>query len=102
MRRGTTPTIYCYVKGADLTGKTIYATIKQGDTEITLVDPYCEKTETGCTVSFRLTQEETLSLPVGRAEIQLRWINNQGRAAATCIKTFNINSILKEGEIEYA
>ena len=101
MRRGTTPTIYCFVKGADLTGKTIYATIKQDDIEIILKDPACERTETGCTVSFRLTQEQTLSLPIGRAEIQLRWINSQGRAAATCIKTFSIDSILQEGEIEY-
>lgn len=101
MRRGTTPTIYCYVKGADLSGKNVYATIKQGGTEITIIDPQCTSTDTGCTLVFTLSQEQTLKLKKSKANIQLRWINPDGIAAATPIKDLIIDQILKEGEIEY-
>lgn len=101
MRRGTTPTFYLYVKGVDLTGKRVYVTILQGGREIDIEGPACEKTETGCTLSFTLTQEQTLSLKKGEAGIQIRWIDRTGRAAASTIKTFCINRILKEGEISY-
>lgn len=101
MRRGTTPTVYCFVKGADLTGKNVYATIKQGGTEITIIDPQCTSTDTGCTLVFTLTQAQTLKLKKSKANIQLRWIDNNGIAAATPIKEFVVDQILKEGEIQY-
>ena len=101
MRRGTTPTFYLYVKSADLSGKVTWVTILQGGKQIDIETPQCEKTEEGCTLSFTLTQEQTLSLKPGDAAIQIRFIDNTGRAAATKIKGFKIKPILKEGEIFY-
>lgn len=101
MRRGTTPTFYLYVKGADLSHKKIFVTIQQGGRELTIEDPSCEKTDEGCILKFTLTQEETLGLKKGEAGIQIRWIDNTNRAAASVIKQIIIGSILKDGEIDY-
>ena len=101
MRRGTTPTITCSIKGADLTGSKVYATIKQGEVEIDIEDPTIESTETGCTVTIHLTQAQTLTLRSGRANIQLRWIDANNTALATTVASLTVHKILKEGEITY-
>ena len=101
MKRGTTPTLHCSVTGADLSGTKIYATLRQGDQEITVLDPECETTEEGCSVTFTLTQEQTLKLKNGRVSVQLRWVDRTGAAAATPTTTISVDKILKEGEITY-
>lgn len=101
MRRGTTPTLTCQIIGPDLTGTHIYVTLKQSGTEITVENPECTATETGCTLVLTLTQEQTLQLHSGRVEIQVRWIDSLGTAHATTVQTLDVAKILKEGVIDY-
>lgn len=104
MRRGTTPTISLAVQGCDLTGCTIYATLKQGTTIITktgndlTVLPATDHTG----VTFDLTQTDTLKLKPGKAAVQIRWIDSNGIALATDISEIDVTPILLEGEISYA
>lgn len=85
--QGTTPQVLLTVLGEDLTGKSVYVTIRQGATLITATGDRltCEydagKDRTR--VMFRLTQEETLSLSPGSAEVHIRYIDASGDARAT-------------------
>lgn len=100
MRRGTTPTfeVDCDV---DLTGYTIYLTLEQGSNELTLT-PECTASQTGCTLSVTLTQEQTLSFKDnGRAAMQIRAIDQAGLAVASNIMMVDVGKILKDGVIEY-
>lgn len=101
MRRGTTPVITCTIIGADLTGSSVYVTIQQGGVEITVVNPQIETTDTGCKITVILTQEQTLKLFKGIADIQVRWITSDETAHATDIKQLNVDKILKNGVISY-
>lgn len=104
MIRGTTPTVRWKIKDdnisfsefdevwmsfTDLCGKTL--TKKTADLKI---DPE-ERT-----ISYELTQEETLSLQIGTIETQLRVLFNGGLAYATQIKTFELGKVLKGGVIK--
>ena len=100
MRRGTTPTfdITCDV---DLTGFTIYVTLKQGAKEFTFT-PSVEATETGCTLSITLTQEQTLALNEKvKTAMQVRAIDAAGLAIASNIMAVDVGMILREGVISY-
>ena len=57
--------------------------------------------ETGSAIAFRLTQEETLRVKEGKAEVQVRFIDAQGVALATDIGQINIERVLQPGVIEY-
>ena len=101
MRRGTTPTITCKITGADLSGSNIYITIQQGGTEITILNPTVETTEDGCIMVITLTQEQTLRLKKGVADIQIRWVDPNGTALATNVAQITVEKILRDGVIEY-
>lgn len=115
MRRGTTPAIVLTVD-TDLTGFSVFVTIRSGYTEnipdilkcnsknreeITIGnDRLTVEVEEGIsTVAFSLTQEETLALVPGKAEIQVRAIHN-GTAIATDIASVDVGRILLEGVID--
>ena len=106
MRRGTTPTITLTVD-ADLTGWTVYATFKSGGKQLTFENDRMEMTYTpgsqGATgktaIEITLTQQETLSLGVGNAEVQVRAIHD-GTAIATDIQAVDVGRIIKEGVID--
>lgn len=106
MYQGTTPYVSLKVLGEDLTGKTAYATIRQGNRLITVtgnrltVDYDAEKQWTR--VVFRLTQEETLSLSAGIAEVQIRYIDANGIAQATGKAKVDVEESLLKEVIEYA
>lgn len=102
MRRGTTPTLTCKIEGADLTDCHSYVTIRQGGYELDIENPEVVSTETGCTVTIKLTQEQTLKMKAGIVEVQFRWIAADGTALATDIQTVEVHKILKQGVIEYA
>lgn len=100
MRRGTTPTfdINCDV---DLTNFTIYVTLKQGQKEFTFT-PSVEATQTGCTLSVTLTQEQTLEFNTKMAAaMQVRAVDASGLAIASNIMSVDIGAILREGVIDY-
>ena len=50
-------------------------------------------------IEITLTQQETLSLGVGNAEVQVRAIHD-GTAIATDIQTVDVGRIIKEGVID--
>ena len=103
MIRGTTPDYILTLDGVDLSEQTVYVTIKQcqklltktGDELTIAVD------ETGSTISFALTQEDTLGLSPGSASIQVRFIDSEGVARATDTAALNVEKVLLERVIEY-
>lgn len=99
MRRGTTPTFQFDVD-ADLSMWDVYASFGQYDKAIVTWKPTnVETTEDGCTVTVKLTQQETLAFDAGiPAQAQLRAYKD-GSAVATGIWEFDVTPIILEGEI---
>ena len=78
MRRGTTPT-----RKRTYPKLLIFAEVAFWQDEIKfVVTPDIEATETGCLVSFTLTQEQTLSLDVGHVFWQIRALCDDGAVAS--------------------
>ena len=100
MRRGTTPAIVLTVD-ADLTGYTVYVTLKNGGKELTITNDALtmEYANQKTTIAFALTQQQTLDFKVGTCEVQVRAIHD-GTAIATDIQTIDVGRILKEGVID--
>ena len=106
MRRGTTPTITLTVD-KDVSTWTLYATFRSGMHNVTLendrmtveLEPKTETEEAKTLITVTLTQEETLSLGVGNAEVQVRAIKD-GTAIATDIKNIDVGRIIKDGVID--
>ena len=103
MRQGTTPIYTLTIPSYDLTDKTVFVAIggrgprviKTGDALNVIYDGEAS------TIAFGLTQEETLSQGLGRAEIQVRFIDENGVAKATDIKPIMVERVLQPGGIEY-
>lgn len=104
MRRGTTPVFKLNVTGETFAGSTVYVTIRQGSYTVTKTGEDLDITPDGdnSTIEVGLTQSETLLFKDARASIQIRWITSTGVAAASRIKSFDVDPILLEGEIAYA
>jgi len=107
MRRGTTPTLLITIPDRDLRDATIFVSIRQTAN----TPPVLTKTNDSLDVSYengdsvlavRYSQEDTLSLISGNAEIQVRWIFENELADGSAIATIVVDPILKEGVIEYA
>lgn len=106
MYRGTTPTLKIKVNGKNgktppdiQTFKSIYVTIKQGETELTKTDNDIRKEEENV-LSVALSQEETLMFGKGHVDIQLRAVTDNGVAIASNIKMAFMEQILKDGVVE--
>lgn len=101
MRRGTTPTITVSVSGLDLSSlATIYLTLKQildDDSEI-IITKYGDMLDIDYdkeTVSYRLTQEETLRFEPGKSiQVQIRAIDDYETAFASPIKLITVDDVL--------
>lgn len=106
--RGTTPPLEFEVEQTDLTGWTVYLTFtaplaftasnvtvtKTGEDLSIEYDP-----ETASTiVTTTLTQADTLALPTGTCEAQLRAVKD-GEAIATEVVAVQVTRILMEGVI---
>lgn len=103
MVRGSTPIYTATVPDFDLIDKTVFVTIDNGDTQITLSGERLTVTadEQASTIAFSLTQKETLSLMAGQAEIQARFIDEVGMAYVTCKKPIPINDVLYRRVIKH-
>lgn len=103
MRRGSTPDYMLTVAGYDLTSCTTYLTIEQYANQLNLTGDRLTITYDGSasTIVFSLTQEETLAFNSGGADVQVRFIDSQGKAYVTDIQTMNIRPVLFEEVIEY-
>lgn len=102
MIRGTTPD-YILTVNADLTGQTVYVTISQLRTRLTLTgdDLSIASDQSGSTIAIRLTQQQTLGLAVGRAEVQVKFIGSDGVVRATDIQSITVDRALLERVVEY-
>lgn len=109
MIRGTTPTITLTVDGYDLTDKSVEIYIREKGSEsepltYTEEDQAVDirKTEDGSEILLTMTQEDTLGLKAGKSyQVQVRWIGEDGKAAATEKETFTLGDIMKNSVIEY-
>ena len=100
MIRGTTPTIRIGIKNIDLTQlEAFYLTFKQNNVVVEKnIDEVIIDEENSCVIC-KLTQEDTLKLNYGPAEMQIRLKDTAGLAFATTIKTIDVGKILKGGVI---
>ena len=99
MRRGTTPTCTLTVD-MDLTGWTCYVTLKGAGKKLDLEGGRLAVTAgESSTVSFTLTQKETLAFKAGKCEVQLRAVNG-GAAVASDIATMTVEPILRDGVLD--
>lgn len=103
---GTTPSITLNIKGVDLSDAAVWPTVivtvenghnsfdvERGDIAIATADA-------GCTLTFALTQAQTLALSVMRPiYVQLRAKDVDGHAIATEIASVDVKNIIKDGEI---
>lgn len=96
MIRGTSVPLSLKVNGTTLSGCTnIRAIIKQDDyiLEKTVV---AVPSTSYCTISMDLTISETLKFNSGIAEVQVVWIDGNGKKDATAPASVDILRILKE------
>lgn len=102
MIRGTTPGYELHVSGADLRNSTVYVTIAQGeDRKVTLSGARLSITYSGnmSTVTFTLTQQESLKFRSGRASVQVKFSDGSGNVDATNIGDITVLPTLNEDVI---
>lgn len=103
MTRGTTPSLKLEIdfKTTDLAA--VWITISQGGPVInkTLADEGVTITDTedGAEITVTLSQEDTLALAPGGAELQVRALLVDDTAAASNIARLTVKRILKDGVI---
>lgn len=101
---GTTPSYTLEIEGYDLTDMSVYLTIIGASGAMvsrTNGDLVISGDETGSVIAFRLTQAETMALGPGTAQVQVRFIDGDGKALATDIGEIRIDRTLQPGVIEY-
>lgn len=108
IRRGATPILVITAKDADLIGTTVYVTIAQANgRKLTKMYPNnngsvtLEASGDDTKVKVFLSQKDTLGFHQGKAEVQLRWIEEDGTAHVSNIKSINLSRTLLEGVIRY-
>lgn len=96
MIQATTPTITLTITNAgelDLTtAEHVYVTLEQNGGSLTITDLSVEPQA----VSFTLSQEDSLSLPVGPMNCQINWVFADGTRGATKLRTLTIQRNLIE------
>ena len=111
MRQGTTPIVTLDV-AQDFDGCNVYVTIDQDGTQVTKASRTSPDIEISkhyddngdfdySKVAVYLQQNETLGFEVGKARVQIRWIDILGNAFATDIKSFKIDESLLAEVINY-
>jgi hypothetical protein len=100
--RGTTPTITVTVN-LDLTGYTCYLSIgrKSNQARVTAKNDQMEMSVEGnvSTLAYTLTQDQTLALSEGEAQMQLRVIEGDTALASEWVPV-TIGGILQNGKID--
>lgn len=91
----TTPTITLTVEGVDLTGQDVYVSLEQKPAELTktgsdlTITTETHEQVTDTVIELTLTQEESAMFkPNNQVWLQVNWISQTGRRAATEIKSF--------------
>lgn len=105
MYQGTTPALVLRVKDKDLTEATIFASISTGKTNVftkTGSDLTVTTDDGDTLVVMTLTQNETLKLNTGDAEVQIRYIDGDGLAWATTKAKVRVKDVIYRNIIEAA
>ena len=111
MRQGTTPIVTLDV-AQDFDGCNVYVTIDQDGTQVTKASRTSPDIEVSkhydengdfdySKVAVYLQQNETLGFDVGKARVQIRWVDFLGNAFATDINSFKIDESLLTEVIDY-
>ena len=111
MRQGTTPIVTLDV-AQDFDGCNVYVTIDQDGTQVTKASRTSSDIEISkhydddgnfdySKVAVYLQQAETLGFEVGKARVQIRWVDFIGNAFATDIQSFKIDESLLDDVIDY-
>lgn len=112
MRRGSTPIVTITVPNQDFDDCNVYVTIDQDGNQVTKASRTSEDIEItknyddegellSSDIAVYLTQSETMQFAVGKAEVQVRWIDTNENAYVTDISKFKLERTLLEGVIEY-
>ncbi len=100
--RGTTPTFtltFGSASGIDLTqAVSVFVTFSSGKTTFTKTGDDLVVTEN--TIGVLLSQKETLSFPVGDADVQANWITSNGKRVASRIAKVYIDRQLLDRVVE--
>lgn len=104
--RGTTPSITLNITGVDISDASVWPTVivTVGNARRT-VDVNRDKlviasTDAGCSVTFALTQAQTLELSVMcPVHVQLRAKDADGHAIASPIASVEVEDVIRDGEI---
>lgn len=110
-RQGTTPIVTLEVP-QDFDNCNVFVTIDQNGTQVTKASRTSEDIEITkhydesgnfdySNVAMYLTQAETLGFDIGKARVQIRWVDFLGNAEATEIGTFSIEESLYQEVIAY-
>lgn len=104
--RGTTPSITLNITGVDLSDAavwpTVIITVENGHNyfDVTRDGLTIASTDAGCSLTFELTQAQTLAFSVMRtAYVQLRAKDVEGDAIASPIASVKVEDVIKDGEI---
>lgn len=102
MFTGTTPTYTLTFEDIDLTlADSVAVTIADGTRNVLLELSGDDLAVTATTITFSLTQAQTLSLPKGNLLLQVNWIYNGGEARACSeIATIDFSLNLKNEVME--
>ena len=106
IHRGTTPNVICKAKGDLSKCKCFFSigakarhswfTVEPDDISVSY-----ERLKDVSTITFQLTQEQTLSCSAGKALAQFRAIEENGNAMVSNIDSVEIADIVKDGLIDY-
>lgn len=104
--RGTTPSITLNITGVDLSDASVWPTVivtvrnARGTVDVNRDNLVITNTDAGCSVTFALTQAQTLALSVMRpAHVQLRAKDADGHAIASPIASVEVEDVIRDGEI---
>lgn len=104
--RGTTPSITLNVTGVDLSDASVWPTVivsaENGSSTFDVMRDklIVAKTDAGCSVTFALTQAQTLLMhKLQKTIVQLRAKDSDGHAIATEAASVYVEDIVKDGEI---
>lgn len=101
MIRYTTPTHEHKVKGIDLTGCDVYVSYQQGLTSVDVKAQSVSYDGEDTTITVPLTQLQTAKFKVGKAEVQINWIYQNGKRDAVNAKEMEITKNIMQRVVGY-
>lgn len=103
MKRYTTPTMALIINKPELTdAAALFVTFKQGSNVLTIDDNITiTPTDTGVQLEVELTQLQTSGFNPGNAQIQVNWLETDGKRGATEVASVSITDNLLNSVLPY-